>query len=74
MNQRGEIQTLTNRRRVAPERPIALEAAGVLVQVLSGNAVIVTVAGAVLVSVDADQPSAHLPLGRTQVTIRLEPR
>jgi hypothetical protein len=74
INQEGKIQTLTSGRKSAPERPIVLEAAGVLVQVLPGNAVIVTVAGNVTVSVHADQPSAHLPLGRTQVTVRMEPR
>src|SRR5262245_47312174 len=86
MNERGEIIVAPPRQNQATQpigealpaaparsRPVIVEVGAITVQIYPDDAVIVTVAGDATASVRSGQSGASLPLGRTQVIVRLDP-
>jgi hypothetical protein len=62
----------------ARARPVTLEVYSIVIQILviqilPGDAVVLTLAGDATISMRAGQHGASPPLGRAQVTVRLDP-
>jgi hypothetical protein len=69
----SEVVAVPDRALAQRPDPIVIEAGTITVQIFPGDAVIVTVIGGAAATVRSGQMGTTLPLGKTQVIVRLDP-